>query len=78
MEVEETKRKQGYVLGEAVRDKRTGQKMYVDATWSLEIKCVYYDPVTDKLVKLEVPYEALEKVEERRKVRTEFRNEVSD
>ncbi|EMN56182.1 hypothetical protein LEP1GSC089_1606, partial [Leptospira interrogans serovar Autumnalis str. LP101] len=29
--------KKGYILGEAVRDKRTGQTMYVDAVWSLEV-----------------------------------------
>ncbi|EKO78134.1 hypothetical protein LEP1GSC163_1910 [Leptospira santarosai str. CBC379] len=38
--------------------------MYVDAPWSSEIKCVYYNTVTDELVKLEVPCEDLEKVEE--------------
>ncbi|EKR64445.1 hypothetical protein LEP1GSC036_2242 [Leptospira weilii str. 2006001853] len=64
MKAEEKKSSKGYALGEAVRDKRTGQKMYVDTTWSSEIKCVYYDPVEDKLVKLEVPFEDLEKVKE--------------
>ncbi|WP_420914985.1 hypothetical protein [Leptospira weilii] len=64
-EMEEGKTsKKGYALGEAVRNKRTGQKMYVDMTWSPEIKCVYYDPVEDQLVKLEVPFEDLEKVKE--------------
>ncbi|QDK21670.1 hypothetical protein [Leptospira weilii] len=61
---EEKRSSKGYVLGEAVRNKRTGQKMYVDAIWSPEIKCVYYDPVEDKLVKLEVPFEDLEKFKE--------------
>ncbi|EMN54201.1 hypothetical protein LEP1GSC089_1630 [Leptospira interrogans serovar Autumnalis str. LP101] len=38
--------------------------MYVDAVWSLEVKCVYYDPKTNQLVKLEVPYEELEKADD--------------
>ncbi|EMM74651.1 hypothetical protein LEP1GSC038_0037 [Leptospira weilii str. 2006001855] len=58
----ENKDKQIYVLGEAVRDKKTGQKMYVDASWSPEIKCVYYNTSMDSLVKVEVPYEDLEKL----------------
>ncbi|ALE40425.1 hypothetical protein KQY10_02910 [Leptospira interrogans] len=67
--------KKGYVLGEAVRDKRTGQTMYVDAVWSLEVKCVYYDPKTNQLVKLEVPYEELEKADDplfKTRVRRDF------
>lgn len=62
MEADETQNKQVYVLGEAVRDKRTGQKMYVDASWSTEIPCVYYNTSMDKLIKVEVPYEYLEKI----------------
>ncbi|ULH27724.1 hypothetical protein [Leptospira weilii] len=58
----ENKDKQVYALGEAVRDKRTGQKMYVDASWSPEIKCIYYNTLMDELIKVEVPYEDLEKV----------------
>ncbi|KAK2617192.1 hypothetical protein CFV95_020530 (plasmid) [Leptospira interrogans] len=67
--------KKGYVLGEAVRDKRTGQTMYVNAVWSLEVKCVYYDPKTNQLVKLEVPYEELEKADDpffKTRVRRDF------
>ncbi|EMF80480.1 hypothetical protein LEP1GSC188_0554 [Leptospira weilii serovar Topaz str. LT2116] len=60
--MEENKSKQGYALGEAVRDKVTGQKMYVDAAWSPEIKCVYYNTSMDELIKVEVPYEDLEKI----------------
>lgn len=62
--MEENKRKKGYVLGEAVRNKRSGQKMYVDVSWDDLVKCVYYDPVEGKLVKLEIPFDDLEKVEE--------------
>ncbi|EMF80490.1 hypothetical protein LEP1GSC188_0578 [Leptospira weilii serovar Topaz str. LT2116] len=36
--------------------------MYVDATWSPEIRCVYYNTSMDELIKVEVPYEDLEKV----------------
>ncbi|ASV11352.1 hypothetical protein BWD12_01740 [Leptospira santarosai serovar Bananal] len=64
METKKNGTNKWYVPGEAVRDRRTGQKMYVDAPWSSEIKCVYYNTVTDELVKLEVPCEDLEKVEE--------------
>ncbi|AVV49790.1 hypothetical protein [Leptospira santarosai] len=64
METEEKQSSKRYVIGEAVRDKRSGQKMYVDAAWSMEIKCVYYDVLTNKLVKVEVPHEELEKVED--------------
>ncbi|EKR16660.1 hypothetical protein [Leptospira interrogans] len=64
MSTEEKKSKINYMLGEAVRDKTTGRKMYVDLTWSTEIPCVYFDELTNKLVKLEIPYDNLEKVEE--------------
>ncbi|EMP03548.1 hypothetical protein LEP1GSC171_1971 [Leptospira santarosai str. HAI1380] len=30
----------------------------------MEIKCVYYDVLTNKLVKVEVPFEELEKVKD--------------
>ncbi|MFA4796142.1 hypothetical protein [Leptospira kirschneri] len=64
MAADEKKSKISYRLGEAVRDKKTGRKMYVDLTWSTEIPCVYFDELTNKLVKLEIAYEDLEKVEE--------------
>ncbi|EMO31769.1 hypothetical protein LEP1GSC175_1144, partial [Leptospira santarosai str. HAI821] len=35
METEEKQISKRYVIGEAVRDKRSGQKMYVDAAWSM-------------------------------------------
>ncbi|EMN01094.1 hypothetical protein LEP1GSC035_4692 [Leptospira noguchii str. 2007001578] len=28
------------MLGEAVRDKRSGQKMYVEVAWNPEVSCV--------------------------------------
>ncbi|EMK26111.1 hypothetical protein [Leptospira kirschneri] len=39
MAADEKKSKISYRLGEAVRDKKTGRKMYVDLTWSTEIPC---------------------------------------
>ncbi|WP_061298848.1 hypothetical protein [Leptospira borgpetersenii] len=62
--MEANQRKEGYAIGEAARNKTTGQRMYVDASWNPEIKCVYYDPVKDTLEKVEVPYEDLERVKE--------------
>ncbi|WP_082287321.1 hypothetical protein [Leptospira kirschneri] len=53
-----------FVLGEAVRNRVTGQKMYVDASWNPEVTCVYFDLSKNALVKLEVSPEDLEKVEE--------------
>ncbi|EMK24669.1 hypothetical protein LEP1GSC008_1665 [Leptospira kirschneri serovar Bulgarica str. Nikolaevo] len=38
--------------------------MYVDTTWNPEVSCVYFDPSKNSLVKVEVPPEDLEKVEE--------------
>ncbi|EPE82857.1 hypothetical protein LEP1GSC021_4560 [Leptospira noguchii str. 1993005606] len=54
----------GFVLGEAVRNRVTGQKMFVDANWSPEVTCVYFDPSKNSLVKVEVSPEDLETVEE--------------
>ncbi|WP_081099880.1 hypothetical protein, partial [Leptospira noguchii] len=56
--------KNSYVLGEAVRNKVTGQKMYVDIPWNPEVTCVYWDLETNQFVKVEVSPEDLEKVEE--------------
>ncbi|XDD51154.1 hypothetical protein AB3N59_05095 [Leptospira sp. WS92.C1] len=53
-----------FVLGEAVRNRVTGQKMFVDASWSPEVTCVYFDPSKNSLVKVEVSPEDLETVEE--------------
>lgn len=52
------------MLGEAVRNRVTGQKMFVDASWSPEVTCVYFDPSKNSLVKVEVSPEDLETVEE--------------
>ncbi|WP_051060284.1 hypothetical protein [Leptospira weilii] len=61
----ESNEKKRYVLGEAVKDRRTGRKMYVDANWHPEVKCIYYDTLTDALVKVEVPDKYLSRVKEK-------------
>lgn len=64
MAADEKKSKVSYRLGEAVRNKVTGQVMYVDIPWHPEVTCVYYDLETSKLVKVDVSPEDLEKEEE--------------
>lgn len=64
MEVEETKSKKGYVLGEAVRDKRSGRKMYVEVAWNVEVSCVYFDAEKKSLVRVEMFPEDLERIKE--------------
>ncbi|QDK21655.1 hypothetical protein [Leptospira weilii] len=64
MEAKEKKSSKGYALGEAVRDKRTGQKMYVDVTWSPEVSCVYFDAEQESLVKVQMFPEDLERIQE--------------
>ncbi|UMQ53435.1 hypothetical protein FH582_16020 [Leptospira interrogans] len=54
----------GFVLGEAVRDKATGQKMYVEKVWSPTVSCVYFDPGQDALVKVQMLPENLERIKE--------------
>nr|WP_082278270.1 hypothetical protein [Leptospira interrogans] len=44
-------------LGTAVRDKRTGRKLFVDLAWSSEVRCIYFDVETETLVKVDVPPE---------------------
>ncbi|EMY24484.1 hypothetical protein LEP1GSC115_4857, partial [Leptospira interrogans serovar Australis str. 200703203] len=39
-------------MGEAVRDKTTGQKMYVEVPWNPEVSCVYFDAEKESLVKV--------------------------
>ncbi|ULH27678.1 hypothetical protein [Leptospira weilii] len=56
--------KKGYVLGEAVRDKNSGQKMYVDAAWSPEVSCVYFDAEKEGLVKIRILPDELERIPE--------------
>ncbi|WP_017850292.1 hypothetical protein ACO1KB_02760 [Leptospira interrogans serovar Szwajizak] len=53
-----------FVLGEAVRNRVTGQKMFVDVAWNAEVTCVYFDAARNSLVKVDVSPEDLEKVEE--------------
>ncbi|MBM9502376.1 hypothetical protein JWG44_19165 [Leptospira sp. 201903071] len=52
----------GFVLGEAVRNKATGQKMYVDVAWNPKVSCVYFDPEKDSLVKVQMLPEELERI----------------
>ncbi|MCL8268709.1 hypothetical protein M9Y82_19170 [Leptospira weilii] len=62
--METNKKKKGYALGEAVRDKVTGQKMYVEVTWNPEVRCVYFDAEKESLVKVEKYPEDLERIKE--------------
>ncbi|EPE83798.1 hypothetical protein LEP1GSC021_5069 [Leptospira noguchii str. 1993005606] len=62
--MEEDTRKKGYVLGEAVRDKRSGQKMYVEVAWNPEVSCVYFDAEKEILVKVRIYPDDLERVKE--------------
>ncbi|EMO51669.1 hypothetical protein [Leptospira noguchii] len=55
--------KNSFVLGEAVRNKVTGQKMYVYVVWNPKVSCVYFDAKRETLVKVEVSPEDLEKVD---------------
>ncbi|WP_241210797.1 hypothetical protein [Leptospira mayottensis] len=55
-------RRTSFALGEAVRNKRSGHRMYVDTTWDGKVPCVYFDTEKGLLVKEEVPFEDLEKV----------------
>ncbi|EMO84400.1 hypothetical protein [Leptospira santarosai] len=61
--MEETTRKKGYELGEAVQDKRSGQKMYVSAAWSPEVSCVYFDAEKESLVDVRMYPEDLERIQ---------------
>ncbi|TGK10110.1 hypothetical protein [Leptospira stimsonii] len=60
--MEESTIKKGYALGEAVRDKRSGQKMYVEVAWTPEVSCVYFDPEKEILVKVRMLPEDLERM----------------
>ncbi|EKO33537.1 hypothetical protein LEP1GSC163_2532 [Leptospira santarosai str. CBC379] len=61
--MEETTRKKGYALGEAVQDKKSGQKMYVSAAWSPEVSCVYFDAEKESLVEVRMYPEDLERIQ---------------
>lgn len=52
----------GFVLGEPVRDKATGQKMYVEKVWNPTVSCIYFDSAQDALVKVEMLPENLERI----------------
>ncbi|MCG6167184.1 hypothetical protein [Leptospira sanjuanensis] len=54
----------GFVLGEAVRDKTTGQTMYVEKAWSPTVPCIYFDAETESLVKVDLLPENLERIKE--------------
>ncbi|EMO87256.1 hypothetical protein [Leptospira noguchii] len=62
--MEENGLKKGYVLGEAVRDKKTGQKMYVEVAWNPAVSCVYFDAEKEILVKVRIYPDDLERVKE--------------
>ncbi|EMY22827.1 hypothetical protein LEP1GSC115_4848 [Leptospira interrogans serovar Australis str. 200703203] len=51
-------------MGEAVRDKTTGQKMYVEVPWNPEVSCVYFDAEKESLVKVRKCPEDLERIKE--------------
>ncbi|EMY77754.1 hypothetical protein LEP1GSC060_0397 [Leptospira weilii serovar Ranarum str. ICFT] len=56
--------KKGFELGEAVKNKVTGQKMYVEVVWSPTVSCVYFDPEKEALVKVQMLPEDLERIKE--------------
>ncbi|TGM60627.1 hypothetical protein [Leptospira adleri] len=53
----------GYILGEAVKNKATGQKMFVDLAWSPTVRCVYFDEEKKTLVKVQILPEDLERLQ---------------
>ncbi|EMO23733.1 hypothetical protein [Leptospira santarosai] len=61
--MEANKRKKGYALGEAVQDKKSGQKMYVSTAWSPEVSCVYFDAEKESLVEVRMYPEDLERIQ---------------
>lgn len=54
----------GFSLGEAVKNKETGQKMYVEVAWKPSVSCVYFDSEKDALVKVQMLPENLERIKE--------------
>ncbi|MBE8364878.1 hypothetical protein [Leptospira borgpetersenii] len=61
--MEANQRKEGYAIGEAVRNKTTGQRMYVDASWDGKVPCVYFDAEKGNLVKIRMYPEELERIQ---------------
>ncbi|WP_241686957.1 hypothetical protein [Leptospira stimsonii] len=53
-----------FTLGDLVEDKTTGRRMYVDATWDGKVPCVYFDSERRRLVKEEVFFGNLKKLQE--------------
>ncbi|MCG6167187.1 hypothetical protein [Leptospira sanjuanensis] len=60
--MKESGTQKGFVLGEPVRNKETGQKMYVEKVWNPTVSCVYFDAEKDALVKVEMLPENLERI----------------
>ncbi|EMK21862.1 hypothetical protein [Leptospira kirschneri] len=56
--------KKGFVLGEAVKDRTTGRKMYVEVVWNPKVSCIYFDPEREALVKVQVFPEDLERIKD--------------
>ncbi|EMI72187.1 hypothetical protein [Leptospira noguchii] len=56
--------KEGFVLGEAVKDLTTGQKMYVEVVWNPKVSCIYFDSEKEALVKVQVYPEDLERMKD--------------
>uniref|UniRef100_UPI000773EC1D hypothetical protein n=1 Tax=Leptospira borgpetersenii TaxID=174 RepID=UPI000773EC1D len=61
--MEANQREDGYTIGEAVKDKRSGQRMYVEIAWSPEVRCVYFDAEKGNLVKVRMNPEELERIQ---------------
>ncbi|EKO50010.1 hypothetical protein [Leptospira kirschneri] len=53
----------GFSLGDPVKNKATGQKMYVDLAWSPTVRCVYFDEEKETLVKVQMLPEELERLQ---------------
>ncbi|AXR62007.1 hypothetical protein [Leptospira mayottensis] len=62
--MEANQRKEGYAIGEAVRNKTTGQRMYVEIAWNPEVSCIYFDSEKESLVKVQVFPEDLERIKD--------------
>ncbi|WP_025178805.1 hypothetical protein [Leptospira kirschneri] len=60
--MKEDRTQKGFMLGEAVKNKATGQKMYVEVAWKPSVSCVYFDPEKDALVKVQMFPEELERL----------------
>ncbi|UOG66009.1 hypothetical protein MAL04_20285 (plasmid) [Leptospira noguchii] len=61
--MEESTIKKGYVLGEAVKTRETAKRCS-RSTWNPEVRCIYFDPKQESLVKVRMLPEDLERVKE--------------